>query len=136
MLAHWDDAPARRFGVGPLRLTRIEIGEAIGSDRVGVALLALDPGGRSSPVHVHLADEEIFFVLRGSGLLWQEENAEGALALRAAAVSERWEETMAWVREELGRDRQLVWQWVAPEMPAELKADVPIKPPMPQKAVA
>jgi hypothetical protein len=74
--------------------------------------------------------------LKGPGLMWQAENAEGALALRAAAVSERWEETMASVREEMGRDRQVGWQWVAPDMPAELKADVPIKPPVPQKAVA
>jgi hypothetical protein len=74
--------------------------------------------------------------LKGPGLMWQEENAEGALVLRAAAVSERWEETMAWVREEMGRDRRLGWQWVAPDMPAELKADVPITPPVTQKAVA
>jgi hypothetical protein len=74
--------------------------------------------------------------LKGPGLMWHAENAEGALALRAAVVSERWEETMAWVREEMGRDRQVGWQWVAPDMPAELKADVPIKPPVPQKAVA
>ena len=74
--------------------------------------------------------------LKGPGLMWHEDNAEGALALRAAAVSERWEETMAWVREEMGRDRQLGWHWVAPDMPAELKADVPIKPPVTQKAVA
>src|SRR6202140_5134408 len=62
--------------------------------------------------------------LKGPGLMWLEENAEGALALRAAAVSERWEETMTWVREEMGRDRQVGWQWVAPDMPAELKTDV------------
>jgi hypothetical protein len=74
--------------------------------------------------------------LKGPGLMWQEENAEGALALRAAAVSERWEETMAWVREEMGRDRQVGWHWVAPDMLAELKADVPIKPPVLQKAAA
>ncbi len=74
--------------------------------------------------------------LKGPGLMWHEENAEGALALRAAAVSERWEETMAWVREKMGRDRQVDWEWVAPDMPAELKADVPIKPPVLQKAVA
>jgi hypothetical protein len=74
--------------------------------------------------------------LKGPGLMWQEENAEGALALRAAAVSERWEETMTKVREEMGRDRQVGWQWVAPDMPAELKTDVPIQPPVTQKAVA
>lgn len=74
--------------------------------------------------------------LKGPGLMWREENAEGALALRAAAVTERWEETMAWVREEMGRDRQVSWAWVSPDMLAELKAEVPIKPPAPQKAVA
>jgi hypothetical protein len=74
--------------------------------------------------------------LKGPGLMWQKENAEGALALRAAAVSERWEETMAWVREHMGQDRRMGWDWVAPDMPAELKAKVPIKPPVPQKAVA
>jgi hypothetical protein len=74
--------------------------------------------------------------LKGPGLMWEEENAEGALALRAAALTERWEETMARVGAELGRDRQLGWHWAAPDMPAELKADVPIHPPTPQKAVA
>ena len=68
--------------------------------------------------------------------MWQAENAEGALALRAAAVTERWEETLTGVREEMGRDRQVGWPWVAPDMLAELKAEVPIKPPVPQKAVA
>lgn len=74
--------------------------------------------------------------LKGPGLMWQEENAEGALALRAAAVTERWEETMAWVREGMGRDRLIGWAWRSPDMLAQLKADVPIKPPKPQKAVA
>jgi len=74
--------------------------------------------------------------LKGPGLMWHEENAEGALALRAAAVSERWEETMAQVCEEMGRDRQVAWQWVGPDMPAELKATAPINPPVLQKVVA
>ena len=74
--------------------------------------------------------------LKGPGLMWQEENAEGALALRAAAVTKRWDETLAWVREEMGRDRQISWAWVSPDMLAELKAKVPIKPPVPQKAAA
>jgi hypothetical protein len=74
--------------------------------------------------------------LKGPGLMWHAGNAEGALALRAAAVTERWEETLAWVREGMGRDRQVGWSWVAPDMLAELKAEVPIKPPVPQQAVA
>lgn len=74
--------------------------------------------------------------LKGPGLMWHEENAEGALALRAAAVTERWEETMTWVREGMGRDRQIGWAWRSPDMLDQLKAEVPIKPPEPQKAVA
>jgi hypothetical protein len=74
--------------------------------------------------------------LKGPGLMWQEENAEGALALRAAAVTERWEATLAWVREGIGQDRRIGWGWRSPDMLAQLKAKVPIKPPVPQKAVA
>ena len=55
--------------------------------------------------------------------------------LCAAAVSERWEETMAHVREGMGRNRHLNWQWQAPDMLAQLKANLPIKPPVPQKPV-
>jgi hypothetical protein len=74
--------------------------------------------------------------LKGPGLMWHADNAEGALALRAAAVTERWEETLAWVREQMGRDRQINWAWESPDMLAELKAKMPIRPPVPQKAVA
>jgi hypothetical protein len=70
--------------------------------------------------------------LKGPGLMWHEENAEGALMLRAAAVTDRWEETMARVQEEMGRDRQLGWEWESPDMPAQLKAEIPIKPPVTQ----
>jgi hypothetical protein len=72
--------------------------------------------------------------LKGPGLMWRPENAEGALALRAAAVTGRWEETLAGVREEMGRDRQLVWEWQSPDMVAELKADKVIEPPEAQAA--
>lgn len=72
--------------------------------------------------------------LKGPGLMWREGNAEGALALRAAAVTERWEETMAWVREGMGGDRRLGGDWVAPDMRAALEAQVPIEPPKPQEA--
>jgi uncharacterized cupin superfamily protein len=38
---------------------------------VGVTRWQVDPGMRSTPAHVELAEEEIFFVLAGSGLSWQ-----------------------------------------------------------------
>jgi uncharacterized cupin superfamily protein len=72
VIAHWE-VEGRFLESGPMRLTRIDLGDAIGSDRVGVALLKVQPGGRSSPVHCELAEEEIFHVLRGSGLLWQDD---------------------------------------------------------------
>lgn len=54
-----------------MQLDRIDLGEAAGTKKVGVARLRIDPGGRSSPVHVELDEEEVFYVLGGSGLLWQ-----------------------------------------------------------------
>jgi hypothetical protein len=72
--------------------------------------------------------------LKGPGLQWLGENAEGALVLRAAALSGRWEETMAWVGEAMSQNRQLGWEWRSPDMAAELKSGVPIKPPEAQKA--
>ena len=38
----------------------------------GANLVRLLPEEVSTPAHVHGADEEIFFVLRGSGLSWQD----------------------------------------------------------------
>ena len=73
MIAHWGEVEGRVLETGPMRLTRVDLGDAIGSDRIGVALLKVQPGGRSSPVHCELAEEEIFYVLRGSGLLWQDD---------------------------------------------------------------
>jgi uncharacterized cupin superfamily protein len=71
-VAHWDEAPSGRPdrpGVGG-RWTRL--GDAAGSRTVGVNRIQLDPGEVSTPAHVHGADEEIFFVLAGSGLSWQD----------------------------------------------------------------
>jgi uncharacterized cupin superfamily protein len=72
MLAHWDDVEPLDLRRGPMQLDRIDLGHAAGSKDVGVARLKLDPGGRSSPVHVELDEEEIFYVLDGSGLSWQD----------------------------------------------------------------
>ena len=70
-IAHWDDVEPRDLRRGPMQLDRIDLGHAAGTKDVGVARLKIDPGGRSSPVHVELDEEEIFYVLAGSGLSWQ-----------------------------------------------------------------
>jgi hypothetical protein len=70
--------------------------------------------------------------LKGNGIYWREENAEGMLVLRAAAVTGRWEETMERVQEAMAMDRRRDWRWEAPDIEAELNSGVPIKPPASQ----
>jgi hypothetical protein len=74
--------------------------------------------------------------LKGPGLLWLEENAEATLVLRAAALTDRWQETLDHVRVCMASDRRLDWHWQSPDMPAELKAGVRIAPPLPQTPAA
>src|SRR5919198_3807875 len=69
-LAHWDDVEGRRREVGDMRATFRRLGAAAGASVVGVARIDIDPGCRAGPVHVHGSEEEIFFVLEGSGLAW------------------------------------------------------------------
>lgn len=65
---NWDDVPAERRDIGELHGSW----RTIDHGPVGVARIEVDPGGRSSPVHVHGAEEELFYVLGGSGLVWQD----------------------------------------------------------------
>lgn len=67
--------------------------------------------------------------LKGNGLLWLEENAEAVLVMRAAVLTERWPQTLEHVRVTMASDRRLDWDWKSPDMPAELKAGIPIAPP-------
>jgi uncharacterized cupin superfamily protein len=71
-IAHWDDVEPLDLRRGPMQLDRYDLGWAAGTKRVGVARLKVDAGGRTSPVHVELDEEEIFYVLAGSGLSWQD----------------------------------------------------------------
>jgi hypothetical protein len=70
--------------------------------------------------------------LKGNGIYWREENAEGMLVLRAAAVTGRWEETMGRVQEAMAEDRRRDWRWEATDIVAELNSGVEVKPPPPQ----
>ena len=70
-VAHWDEVEREREELGPLASWTTDLGTAAGSVMVGVTRWEVDPGMRSTPAHVELAEEEIFFVLRGSGLSWQ-----------------------------------------------------------------
>ena len=47
-------------------------GSAAGSVDVGLQRIRVDPGKWSTPAHAEGAEEEIFFVLGGSGISWQD----------------------------------------------------------------
>jgi len=70
--------------------------------------------------------------LKGNGILWYEKNAEAMAAMRAAALTDRWHETLEHVHQTMASDRRLDWTWTSPDMPAQLNAGIPIAPPSPQ----
>jgi uncharacterized cupin superfamily protein len=50
------------------------LGAAAGAVTVGLSRIRVEPGKLSTPPHSHAASEEIFFVLAGDGLSWQDGN--------------------------------------------------------------
>ena len=72
---HWDDVTGRRVEVGPLAGVWRDLGRAAGTVTTGLRHIQVDPGRRSTPVHVHAGEEEIFFVLSGTGVSWQDGRA-------------------------------------------------------------
>ncbi len=70
-LTHFDQARSRAFDLGHLRGRWTLLGEAAGCVGVGVRRIELPPGAWSTPAHEHGREEEIFYVLTGSGLSWQ-----------------------------------------------------------------
>jgi hypothetical protein len=70
--------------------------------------------------------------MKGNSIYWKEENAEAMLVLRGLTLSRRWKTTFAQITESMACDRRLQWEWHSPDMPEQLKANVPISPPKPQ----
>ena len=68
---NWGDVPTREIAVGPISGTWRDLGTAAGTRQVGLRRAQLQPGMRTTPVHTHSGEEEIFFVLAGSGISWQ-----------------------------------------------------------------
>jgi uncharacterized cupin superfamily protein len=70
-VAHWDDVETTRRDAGHIAGTWRDLGTAAGTVTAGVKRIDVDPGKWSTPAHSEGAEEEIFFVLGGSGLSWQ-----------------------------------------------------------------
>ncbi len=75
MISHWDDARTWRGERGHIAGTWFSLtGRA--SETVGVKRIQVDPGMWSTPLHLEGAEEEIFYVLGGSGVSVQWEGEE------------------------------------------------------------
>jgi uncharacterized cupin superfamily protein len=72
-LAHWDDVEQHRRAKGEMDASWQRLGDAAGTKGVGLNRVRVAPGKLPTPPHSHGASEEIYYVLAGSGLAWQDE---------------------------------------------------------------
>jgi uncharacterized cupin superfamily protein len=70
VIRHWDDAEPIRRERGHIAGTWQRL---TGDDtlRTGVSRVRVDPGTWSTPAHIHGAEEELVYVLGGSGIAWR-----------------------------------------------------------------
>jgi uncharacterized cupin superfamily protein len=68
VIAHWDEAASGRAEAGHIGGEWTNLGVAAGTRTVGLNRIRIDPGKWSTPFHRQTAEEEIFFVLAGSGV--------------------------------------------------------------------
>jgi quercetin dioxygenase-like cupin family protein len=73
-VAHWDELEFHRSAKGEMDAEWQWLGHAAGTKGVGVNRVRVAPGKLPTPPHSHGASEELFFVLAGSGLAWQDGN--------------------------------------------------------------
>jgi uncharacterized cupin superfamily protein len=71
MISHWDDVPWTTYEHGDLCYERQVLSRPRGGAGVTLSRYRITPGARSMPQHVHVDEEELFYVLAGSGLSWQ-----------------------------------------------------------------
>jgi uncharacterized cupin superfamily protein len=75
---HVDDVATQRWEYGEVGATRRRLGVASGARRLGVAVVEIEPGKRSTPPHSHCDEEEAFLVLAGGGLSYQTSGPDDA----------------------------------------------------------
>ncbi len=71
-IANLHEGPTSELAVGHIKGVWRDLGRQVGTRTVGLRRIEIAAGHFSTPAHDHGADEEIFFVLAGEGLLWQE----------------------------------------------------------------
>jgi uncharacterized cupin superfamily protein len=71
-ITHFEAAEREQVAVGHLRSTWTYLGDAAESVGVGVNRIQVVDGGWATPAHEHGREEEIFYVLAGRGISWQD----------------------------------------------------------------
>src|SRR5579884_2788966 len=71
-VAHWDEVEWLQSAKGEMDASVQRLGDAAGTRGVGVNRVRVEPGRLPTPPHSHGASEELYFVLGGSGLAWQD----------------------------------------------------------------
>ena len=71
MISHWDEVPWRSHEHGALRFERQSLSRPRGGAGATLSRYRIAAGQRSMPQHVHVDEEELFFVLSGAGRSWQ-----------------------------------------------------------------
>jgi uncharacterized cupin superfamily protein len=71
-LAHWDNVEPVRRESGHLAGAWRDLGGAAGTWSCGLQRIQIDPNKWATPAHAELVEEEIFYVLGGSGIAWMD----------------------------------------------------------------
>ena len=71
-LAHWDDVEKHHRAIGEMDAVWQHLGDAAGTVEVGLNRVRVAPRKLPTPPHSHGASEELYFILGGSGLAWQD----------------------------------------------------------------
>ncbi len=71
-VVHWDEVEPQRRAKGEMDATWQRLGDAAGARGVGLSRVRVAAGKLPTPPHSHGASEEVYFVLGGSGLAWQD----------------------------------------------------------------
>jgi uncharacterized cupin superfamily protein len=71
-IAHWDEIEPQQRAKGEMDATWQRLGDPAGARTVGLNRVRVAPGKLPTPPHSHGASEEVFYVLAGSGLAWQD----------------------------------------------------------------
>ena len=75
MITHWDEVDANRRERGHIAASWQAL-TGYNSITVGVQRIAVDPGRWATPLHLEGSEEEIFYVLSGTGFSYQAEGDE------------------------------------------------------------